>query len=617
MAPNDSAIRVSGFASLPDEVLQQILYYNSPHDILSNIQLVSKRFNRLGNTPLLWRYHCRVLFKYWDVKHSFSQKIAGNVGDVDWKALYMHRDNVDSRTTEALNGLIESRANRIVKFAEIGRFGYDAKDTLLRHCHIRSNDQLARKHYACAVLDHIHRSKALALWSKLAKGEEVSLEAALGAYDLFILHDNVGDSQEVSDILDDLAARIRIDYPKLDNMSTRRQALAVVTFLRFHNLLGLNSELNYRDLQNNYIGLALQEPEHSSLPLVSVAIFCAVARRIGLNAKVCAMPSHAYAMVLPKPYIDLDDKPLKQKDSAVEPMYLDPYRSTSEIPLENLQRMLTAWGVRGVSFAEYVADSSVTSNIVLRTARNIVTTIRDYSRIQNPRPGQDPSLVTTRLQPLLEMDHAIYSALWTTFLLNPTPTPPDHSRHQFVPVILARFEKSFPEDVDLIEKYILSSYSSSNSKQHSELAEELRLIRAVDSTPRQVRTRSKSSRTDRVKFRIGKVFRHQRYGYTAAIIGWDVECHMSSSWIAEHQIDSYPRGRHQSFYHVLVEGGSTYEYDNSVEDASIRYVAEDNIEIIAHPDVTSLMRVAGQYFKRYDQENCRFVANFRDEYPDD
>lgn len=48
------------------------------------------------------------------------------------------------------------------------------------------------------MLDYIHRSKALALWSKLAKGEEVSLEAALGAYDMFILHDNVGDSQEVS-----------------------------------------------------------------------------------------------------------------------------------------------------------------------------------------------------------------------------------------------------------------------------------------------------------------------------------------------------------------------------------------------------------------------------------
>ncbi|CAD6443005.1 9fcf7202-8643-4bea-a82e-27de3b5664ec [Sclerotinia trifoliorum] len=607
MAPDhvDIVSRDFGFDILPDEIVQQILYYSSPHDTLSNIQLLSKRFNRLGNEPLLWRHHCRVHFKYWDATHSFLQKLAGIVGDVDWKSLYMHRRNVDLKTTQALNRLLESRANRIVNFEEIGGFGYDAKDTLLRHCRSRGNDHLARKHYACAVLDFIHRSKALAVWSKLAAGEEVPIEAALGAHDMFILHDNVGDLQEISDILDDLATRIRADYPKFDYMSTRQQALAVVKFLRARNLLGLNSELNYRDLQNNYIGLALQEPEHPSLPLVSVAIFCAVARRIGLDAKVCGMPSHVYAMVFPKPFIDLDDKPVKQKDSAVEPMYLDPYRSTSEIPVENLLRMWTAWGVRGVSFAEFVADSSATSNIVLRTTRNIVTTIREYPYTQN-RPAQDPSFVTTRLQsvPLVEMDHAIYSVTWASFLLTPTPAPPSHDQHQLVPMLMSKFEKSFPEDVALIERYILSSYNSSTTE-HSELAEELRVIRAVDSTPRQVRTRSKSNGTDRVKFRIGQVFRHQRYGYTAAIIGWDVGCHMGSNWIAQHQIDFYPGGRNQSFYHVLVE------------DASIRYVAEDNIDIVEQPDVTSLMIVAGQYFKRYDQENGQFIANFRDEYPDD
>lgn len=47
------------------------------------------------------------------------------------------------------------------------------------------------------MLDFIHRSKALAVWSKLARGEEVPLEAALGAYDMFVLHDNIGDFQEV------------------------------------------------------------------------------------------------------------------------------------------------------------------------------------------------------------------------------------------------------------------------------------------------------------------------------------------------------------------------------------------------------------------------------------
>jgi F-box protein 21 len=56
---------------------------------------------------------------------------------------------------------------------------------------------------------------------------------------------------------------------------------------------------------------------------------------------------------------------------------------------------------------------------------------------------------------------------------------------------------------------------------------------------------------------------------------------------------------------------------SSVEDKSIRYVAEENIEII-EPDVPiSLMSLAGRYFKRWDWESHRFVSNIRDEYPDD
>lgn len=65
-----------------------------------------------------------------------------------------------------------------------------------------------------------------------------------------------------------------------------------------------------------------------------------------------------------------------------------------------------------------------------------------------------------------------------------------------------------------------------------------------------------------------------------------------------------------------MKSGSAYRF-NSVEDASLRYVAEDNIEIVTQPDLSSLMIVAGQYFKRYDQEHCQFIANFKDEYPDD
>jgi F-box protein 21 len=55
---------------------------------------------------------------------------------------------------------------------------------------------------------------------------------------------------------------------------------------------------------------------------------------------------------------------------------------------------------------------------------------------------------------------------------------------------------------------------------------------------------------------------------------------------------------------------------SSVEDTSIRYVAEENVEIIEPEEPISLMSLAGRYFKRWDRENCIFVSNIRDEYPE-
>jgi len=56
---------------------------------------------------------------------------------------------------------------------------------------------------------------------------------------------------------------------------------------------------------------------------------------------------------------------------------------------------------------------------------------------------------------------------------------------------------------------------------------------------------------------------------------------------------------------------------SSVEDTSIRYVAEENIEIIEPNFPTSLIGLAGRFFKRWDKETQSFVSNIRDEFPED
>lgn len=138
---------LSAWSDLPDEVLQHILSYVSPGDLLSNVQCISKRFSRLASEPLLWRHHCRVRFAYWDSKHRIRQKFAGNVGDVDWKTLYRHRKKVEFETAAVLDSIIGGQVNRIQKFKLIADFGYDAKDTLLKHCRTSetADDVLARR----------------------------------------------------------------------------------------------------------------------------------------------------------------------------------------------------------------------------------------------------------------------------------------------------------------------------------------------------------------------------------------------------------------------------------------------------------------------------------------
>lgn len=142
---------------LPDEILQHILFFVPPLDVVSNIQRISKRFSSLSCQPLLWRHHCRTGFKYWDPKHRIRQNFLAGVGEIDWRGKYIHRTRIDWEITRVLDAILEGQVDRIQKFQLIGDFGYDAKDTLLRHCHAdeEAKDVLARRQAEHTCLYHV------------------------------------------------------------------------------------------------------------------------------------------------------------------------------------------------------------------------------------------------------------------------------------------------------------------------------------------------------------------------------------------------------------------------------------------------------------------------------
>lgn len=389
---------------------------------------------------------------------------------------------------------------------------------------------------------------------------------------MFVLHDRNGDlcevrknfhyfclyvldadnSRQISDMLDKLAKKLKAAHVNFHDLSQRRKALVIARFLIDNDLTGMASELQYRDLKNNFIGIALQDEKHPSLPLISAAIFCAVARRLGLDAGCCDFPNHVHAVVSPNNGETLDGPILKASLGPPEPMYLDPYRSDREVPVEHLKTQLLAWGVQEDDFPRFLSHMS-TRRIALRTSKSILTTIHEFRGLgRNEANNTGHASIKLYGNPYLDMDNAFYSALWSNFILSSIPgRAASIDQVEFIPIILERFEYLYHMDGVFLEKYICASPSILVRTDLARLVEAIRVVRASDTMPKQVRRRDRQASHGKIQYEVGQVFRHKRYGYEAVITGWDVECTMNSRWMEHNNIDELRKGQHQSFYHAL------------------------------------------------------------------
>jgi F-box protein 21 len=257
------------------------------------------------------------------------------------------------------------------------------------------------------------------------------------------------------------------------------------------------------------------------------------------------MPGHAHAMVFP----DSTSESNGENTSDSEAIYLDPYRSDQETPVVHLLETLASWGIQPTNYSRYISDSTIPT-VVLRTCRNILATVHEFGG-QGANTSNPPT-IRLYANPFADMENAFYSALWANFMLtNVISGSRANNQQQFIPLILGRFERLYPMDASLIEQYICPLYNNPSNPEHWGLHEALRVVRAADQSPRQLKPRNTRLSRERVRYKVGQVFRHRRYNYTAVITGWDIECGMNSDWIVQNQVDSLSRGRFQSFYHSL------------------------------------------------------------------
>ena len=341
-------------------------------------------------------------------------------------------------------------------------------------------------------------------------------------------------------MLDQLAEQFRLQYPSFADQSLRSRAIALSAYLRECGLTGIQGDSHYHDLQNNFIGIALQDPTHPSLPLISVAIFCCVAQRLDIDAQPCGFPFHVLALVKPPPGLTVDGVSA-QSDAVPLNMYMDPFRSSEEMEVQNLVAQLRSLGIPATNHQEFL-DAAPVDEIVRRSAKNIITSMSTVPRDHGPGNRISASF--------LNPDGALYAAFWALILLpDGNPHAAGAQRARFLNFIVERLETQSPMDVGLTEKYLLPLIE--NPTQHGILLDTIRVIKRGDDMPKQSRGRTTTETQESVKYKVGQVFHHRRYHYHAVITGWDMKCEADPDWIANMRIHELSRGQHQSFYHVL------------------------------------------------------------------
>ncbi|KAI0397492.1 hypothetical protein F5Y17DRAFT_414539 [Xylariaceae sp. FL0594] len=637
--------------SLPDELIHQILHSLSPELTLKSVSLLSRRFHCIANEPLLWRHYCQVSFRYWQADHHFDDKVRGPLHEVDWKALYLLRLRRNSHIASLLDGVVASRVSRIDKTERICRYGYDAKDYLLAQCRVddSADDVLARRYYSCTVLDSIHRSLAIEEWAKYQhhaarrSSQQISnrerlncgmrLERALGAFDMFVLHDSPGDLDEICELLDDIASRFRATYPGLDRATTREKASGLARWLHENNMTGLNdpTEETYRYLRNCLMGRALRDDQHPSLPIISAAIFSALASRVGFEAYPSALPNHVHAIVLAPAGVSLDGVPLPEEQAAhQETMFFDPYGSGEEVPVDQIRNLLFRLGIYS-GHADLLTPTS-TDLIVMRTAQNIRASFTSFRAIDRPLSQLIPMIELNRGDWARNLQPALYSMIWASTMM--VPILPDNEDvrwdwQQDVRDLLTYFYEYFPEDAWLIEKYVCPMYDAFAMPPRRQISWELPSkrvrdqisdIRRVDASVRDPRRRSSLADGVRVKYRVGQVFKHKRHDYHGLILGWTTQATMQGSngiinWDQNPSSSDALDECREPFYRCMAgtDGSDNYILaESSIEAVELRGGPE-----VLPPEIRDLLPMAGKFFKRWDGDNGVFVSNLRELFPED
>lgn len=526
---------------LPDELLEAVVRYLGPDDTIA-FGSTCKHVYTIADSPLVWSRHCIEARRYWHPKHKLEEKLQLPVAQTEWRQLFTQRARLERDLLVIFDDVLRGQQGRYHRIEQISSHGRDAMDVLARvqdHTPDSAPDVLARRYYAIAIQKQIRRAEALDIWLRLGRGEEVGLGMALGAYDMFVYATSGrSDAKDLLAELEKTAQNIRSSRGDFDTLSTRERALLIAEHLRSDDLLGMRDETKYHALGNNFLSQAFTS--HSSLPLQSVGLYCAIAQQLGVDATPSNFPQHVHAVIW-APHDQTLDGPSRDPNNppAAEQlrMFMDPWRNSEEVPEEQLRLRLTQMGISRSEHMRYLGAASV-AEMTLRTARNIMVSVEEARH--RPDDPSDPHAF-----PYVE--EAWYAMLWVMVILGDADNRAAFTRRrQFIPYLVQHFQSQYPEDIPLIEVVPTLFH---DRREHSVLQHMVAANREDDSAERTVTQRN--GRNAGVQYKVGHHFRHRRYGYEGFVIGWDSHCAAGEQWINQMRVDELPRGRGQPFYNVV------------------------------------------------------------------
>lgn len=524
---------------LPDELLQEI-FAHLPASSAASLGLVNRRLAKISNTPLLWRRYVLDTWKYWEGDESYRARVKGNPLAAPWRSIYGERWRNDKKVVQIVNRLLSTQQSRIERMESIVfEFGHDAEDVLrqLAKTPDDAEDVLARRYYSEALLGLIHRQDAIEIWNDMDYQDFPRLETCLGAFDTFIQGAGGNDCNErhLDVEFDRIAQDIRNNVPGIDELDYTSKATTIASQLRSMNLLG-STEQEYHYLKNNFICHVLKSEHKVSLPLVSTAIFCCITQRFGLRAWPCNFPFHIHAVLESPQYPPLYETRSTQTFNPGV-VWMDPWRHDNIIDQDTMRLQLRQYGITPEEVTYSYLSPAFTRDMVLRTGRNIMRSVNETRDNHADIGAQE-----------IDVDAAFYSFLWSVFLVSLGDSRENTlQRRNYIPYLLDQFKSHYPEDVRLVERFVVPMFAGHPAQnQILEMIEEHRL---GDSNPKPINRRD--DMTQHVKFKVGQPFRHKRFEYVGVIIGWDSSCQAGEPWIMQMRVDTLPKGRSQSFYHIL------------------------------------------------------------------